>query len=338
MGTIEYMTSIVTDISEASISERLAGEQLAEPFALRAVLDNIAAIIEPRAQTADLAYEVSIDDDFNPRYVGNKTKVQQILINFLNNSVKYTNPGGAISLRVFEDTPTGDKARVCFVISDTGIGIKKEYLPKLFKPFTREDKDDESASMSMGLGLSIAYNLIQSMHGDVSVQSEEGKGTTFTVHVQLDRYVEGADTDRDPFGIIAPHTYDLAGLHVLVAEDNDLNRTILGALLDNEGMTFTEAADGEQAVKIYKEAPDHTFDCILMDMRMPKLDGIRATEQIRRCKKADARTIPIIGVSANGFADDIKQARLAGIDEYTTKPIDRDSLLEAMSRLIKHKE
>ncbi len=334
--TIDYMTSIVTDISEASISERLANDQVMEPFALRSVMDNISAIIEPRTEEAKLSFEVSMDDSFDPKYVGNKTKLQQILINFLNNSVKYTRPGGAISIRAFEEPRRGDKARVCFIVADTGIGIKKEYIPLLFKPFTREDRNDDNAPTSMGLGLSIAYNQIMSMNGDVSVESEEGKGSTFTIHVQLDRYVEGV-VEPQEYDTTAPKEYDLAGCHILIAEDNNLNRTILGALLANEGMTFAEATDGEEAVNLFVDAPDRTFDCILMDMRMPKLDGIRATSKIRESDKPDAKTVPIIGVSANGFADDIKQARLSGLDEYTTKPIDRDSLLSAMSKLIRRK-
>ena len=334
--TIGYMTSIVTDISEASISERLASDLVTEPFALRTVLDNVTAIIEPRVEEAGVNYEISVDDDFDPVYVGNKTKIQQILINFLNNSVKYTKKGGAVSLRAFEELRQGDKARVCFVIADTGIGIKKEFLPKLFQPFTREENGDESSAVSMGLGLSIAYNQIMSLNGDVTVESEEGKGSTFTIHVELERFVDGEE-QQDKYTTTAPEEYDLAGCHVLVAEDNALNRTILGALLTNEGMTYVETVNGEEAVKAFVDAPEQTFDCVLMDMRMPKLDGIRATTQIRESDKLDAKTIPIIGVSANGFADDIRKARKAGIDEYTTKPIDRDSLLSAMTRLIKRK-
>ena len=110
---------------------------------------------------------------------------------------------------------------------------------------------------------------------------------------------------------------------MLIAEDNDLNRTILGALLTHEGITFAEAKDGEEAVRLYESAPEGTFDCILMDMRMPTLDGIKATAMIRDSGKADAKTVPIIGVSANGFSADIKQAQLAGVNSYTAKPIDR---------------
>lgn len=335
---VSYMTSIVTDISEASISERLASEQVSEVFTLCSVIDNVSAIMEPRANEAKVSFEVSMDDDFCPKYVGNKTKIQQILINFLNNSMKYTKAGGAVTLRVFEEPRQGNVARVCFVVADTGIGIKKEYIPKLFKPFTREDTSDENSGLSMGLGLSIAYNLITSMNGDVAVESEEGKGSTFTIHINVNRYLDNKEAEADKFAVAVPQEYNLAGCHVLIAEDNGLNRTILGALLTNEGMTYVETENGEDAFRTYAEAPDYSFDCILMDMRMPKLDGIRATQKIRSSGKADAVTVPIIGVSANGFEDDIKQARQAGINEYVTKPIEREALLSAMTGCIERRK
>ncbi len=339
-NTIDYMASIVTEISEASQGERKAATQFSEPFKFREVIDNIISLVSLRAEEAGLSFEISMEDDFDPLYVGNKTKLQQILINFLNNSIKYTPKGGAVSLKAFEETKhkKDSRAALCLIVSDTGIGIKKEFIPSLFKPFTREVKGDKNEPISMGLGLSIAYNLIKSMDGNVSVESEVGSGTTFTIHVLLDKYDpnKAAYYYDDDDEILSGH-YGLEGCHILIAEDNELNSTILGAMLASEGMTFVETRDGEEAVKAFIEAPENTFDCILMDMRMPKLDGIKATEIIRESGKNDAKSIPIIGVSANGFADDIKQARNAGLSSYTTKPIERDILLNAMRNLINGK-
>lgn len=332
---INFMTSIVTDISEASVSENLISEQTNEPFALRTVLDDISLIMEERSKEADITYELSIDEAFDPIYIGNRIKVQQILIHFLNHSLMLSRPGGAISLRIHEEQSHSNKSHVCFTISDTGKGIKEENIQKLFKPFSREDIEDENA-MGMGLGLSIAYNMIMTMNGDVSVVSEEGKGTTYKVHLEFDEYNEGSTIVTSSTESELHKSYDLNGCNILIAEDNSLNRRILGALVANEGMTFVEAADGEEVVNKYLDAPDFTFDCILMDMRMPKLDGIKATQKIRDSGRPDAKTIPIVGVSANGFVEDIKQARRAGIDEYTTKPIERDNLLAVMKKLIRH--
>ena len=334
--TINYMTAIVTDISEASISERLANEQVSVPFALQSVLDKVSEIIGPRAKDAGVLFNVITDDDFDPVYIGNQTKIQQILVNFIAASIKYSLSGGKVTLSAYEELSQSKQADACFVIADNGNGIKKEYLPDLFRPFANSGSNDENKTFSMGLGLSIAYNQIMSMGGTVSVESENGKGTVFTIHIRFDRYEVGSDDSSESFEPVsdAPVEYELEGYNILVAEDNALNRTILGALLTNEGMTYTEVKDGEEAVSTFLSSPDLTFDCILMDMRMPKLDGIRATAQIRSCGKGDAKTVPIIGVSANGFMDDIRQAQAAGIDEYVTKPIERERLLANMDKLI----
>lgn len=333
--TVNYMASIVTDISEASKVERDVPWSTSEPFSLRELLANVEALVESRAKKAGLAFEISVPDDFSPVYVGNVTALQQILINFLNNAIQYT-PGGAVSLKAYEDPErsTEEKASLCFVISDTGIGIKKEFISEIFKPFTRENPGNDTERASMGLGLAIAKKLIDSMDGDVAVESEAGKGTIFTIHLALLRRAP----DAVPGGMgeapdLDAARIDLRGSHVLVAEDNGLNRRILCNILAKEGMTYTETMDGETAFRAFAESPEKTFDFILMDMRMPKLDGIRATAEIRGSGKGDAATIPILGVSANGFAEDIKKARIAGVDEYIMKPIDRDSLLRAMKFL-----
>ena len=304
---------------------------------LRDVIQSVDVIMKRRAEEAGLVFEVSMDEDFAPTYIGNRTAIQQILINFLNNAAKYTNSGGAISLKVFEADSDASVASLCFVISDTGIGISKEFIPEMFKPFTREKSGDRNEASSMGLGLSIAYNLIQSMDGNVSVESEVGTGSTFTILIKLKKYTGKRDKTKRT-STDAVQVNDLTGCNVLVAEDNPLNRMILGAILKKEGITFAEAEDGEMAVKTFVENPANTFDCILMDMRMPNIDGIKATMMIRDSKKKDAATIPIIGVSANGFSDDIKQAKSAGLDAYTTKPIDKEKLLAEMMELIHKKE
>ncbi|MDD3411525.1 MAG: chemotaxis protein CheB, partial [Eubacteriales bacterium] len=329
-STVEYLASIVTDISESSRMEREMAREVMEPFRLREVIDSVRELVESRAREAGLELEMTLADDFDPRYVGNRTSVQQILVNFLNNSIKYTRPGGAISLKVFEENAAetdGGRATLCMVISDTGIGMRPEFIPRMFEPFTRETSGDANEPVSMGLGLSIAHNLIQAMNGRVDVESEVDKGSTFTIRILLDRYAP--ENERPRAG-----ARSLRGCHILVADDNALNRTILCALLANEGMSFVETADGEETVNAYLAAPEGAFDCILMDMRMPKLDGIRATAAIRDSGRPDARSIPIIGVSANGFADDIRKARQAGLNEYTTKPIEKDRLFAAMRSLI----
>lgn len=182
---------------------------------------------------------------------------------------------------------------------------------------------------------SIAYNLINLMNGDVKDESTIGKGSTFIIHVLLERYMTEEGVPGKINTIVDLPDYRLAGFHALVVDDNEMNRKILGSLLLYEGMTFEEADGGDVAVKRYMEAPVHRFDCILMDIRMPEVDGIEATKRIRESGRPDAKTIPIIGVSANGFKEDVDMALNAGIDSYMTKPIDNDKLFQAISDLAK---
>ncbi len=331
---VGYLSSIAGELSEASVSEQASGEQAREPFALRAVLDSVSAMLEPQLREAGARLEMTLEDSFDPQYMGGKTKLQQILMNFLGNSMRNTRAGGVIALRAYEKPFRGCKAQLCMVIADTGAAVAKERLPNLLKTFSGDGRSEDDATASLGLGLSNAYNLVTSMHGDVSVESKPGKGSTYTISVELDRPIGGealvADAEADQ-----SEERSLNGCHVLVVEDNALNRIILGAMLKHEGMTYVEALDGEEALKAYTSTAPRTFDCVFMDMRMPKLDGIRATQRIRESGREDALALPIIGVSSNGFPDDIQKARQAGIDDYVTKPVEREALLAAMSKLIK---
>ncbi len=331
--TLDYMASIVSDLSEAALSERSSGEPMEEPFELMKLMDDVALLMQPSLDDARLRLDIDIAPDYHPVYIGCRVKLQQILVTFLNNAVKCTRRDGVITLKAYEEAGSDAKASVCFVISDTGMGYTKAMLDTLFRPYPADESESRETVFGSSLGLSIAYNLIVSMGGDVSAKSALGKGSIFTVRVMLGRCSEQGD-EPDQILRAAPKEYHLSGNHVLIADDNAMNRLILSSMLTGEGVTFVEVADGNEAIEAYLSAPDRTFSCVLMDMKMPKLDGIKATSAIRASGKPDALTIPIIGVSANGFAKDIQHAREAGINEYITKPINRDNLFSAMSRLI----
>ncbi|MDO5572513.1 MAG: chemotaxis protein CheB [bacterium] len=335
--TIQYMNSIVADILAMTKADQFDAETPVEPFSMPDVIDKVVSIINPEIEKAGLHFNLSVPDRFDSFYVGSKSRLQQILLNFLSNAVKYTPRGGQIGLKVAEEATVNHKTSICFVISDTGIGISESFIPNLFKPFAREKRNDANESSSMGLGLSIAYNLINLMNGDVKVESKVGKGSTFTIHVLLEQYT---DQDGNPVKmntIEELQDYQLSGCHALIVDDNEMNRKILGSLLAYEGMTYVEAEGGAEAVATYMEAPEKAFDCILMDIRMPQVDGIMATEQIRESGRVDAHTIPILGVSANGFPEDIEKAKNVGMDCYLTKPIDNDKLFMTISELIQRK-
>lgn len=332
--TIKYMNTIVADISEMTKMDQFDVETAMEPFSLRNAIEKVVAIVQPGMSEAGLTIDVNLTDAFAVNYLGSKSRLQQILINFLSNSMKYTPAGGKVSLRVSETAVVGTKASLSFVISDTGIGISEEFIPNLFKPFTREKRGDTNENISMGLGLSIAHNLIKLMNGDVQVKSEVGKGSTFTIHILLDQYIKDDGTPVKINTISDLPDYHLTGLRALVVDDNDMNRKILGSLLAHEGMLFEEADGGAAAVQAFLDAPADWFSCILMDIRMPEVDGIQATMMIRASGRGDAAVIPIIGVSANGFTEDMENARKAGMNSYQIKPIDNNKLFKTMSELI----
>ncbi len=332
--TIKYMNSIVADLLEMSKTDQFDSETSLEPFSLKDLVDKVITILTPGMEEAGLSFEVKLTEGFAPNYIGSKTRLQQILINFLSNSIKYTERGGHVKLNIYEEATLDNKASLCFVISDDGIGINEDFIPKMFKPFARENRKDENESTSMGLGLSIAHNLIKLMNGDVKVESKVGEGTTFTIHVFLEKYLTKEGAPAKLTTIMDLPDYQLTGCRALVVDDNEMNRKILGSLLAYEGMVFEEAAGGKEAVQMFTEAPEQSYDCILMDIRMPEVDGIMATKMIREAGKADSKKIPIIGVSANGFPEDMKKAKEVGIDDYTTKPIDNDKLFKTISELI----
>lgn len=331
--TIKYMNSIVSDILEMSKTDQFDMETTAEPFSMRDLIDKVVTIVTPGMEEAGLNFDVKVTDGFAPNYIGSKTRLQQVLINFLSNSMKYTEKGGHVRLNVFEDATVDNKVSMCFVITDDGIGISEAFLPKIFKPFARENQDINE-STSMGLGLSIAHNLIKLMNGDVSVESKVGEGTTFTIHILLERYLTKEGAPAKIATIMDLPDYQLTGCRALVVDDNEMNRKILGSLLAYESMIFEEATGGKESVQMFIEKPEHYYDCVLMDIRMPEIDGIMATKMIRESGKKDGKTIPIIGVSANGFPEDMKKAKEVGMDDYTTKPIDNDKLFRTISELI----
>ncbi len=325
--TVKYMTSIVSDVLEMSKIERSMVELSNEPFSMKALLDRILGMMLPGMTDAGLTFDISVPDRFSTGYMGDVTRIQQLLTNFLSNALKFTPRGGTVSFTAKEESVTEGRATLCFVIADTGIGISEEFKPDLFKPFSRENNGDQYASSSMGLGLSIAYNLIQMMDGDVEVESRKGMGTTFTICIRL-ATAPFADGEAQ-----APEAqYDLTGCNVLIAEDHSVNRAILEAQLSRRGVIYTSVPDGEEAVKRYKASHEGAFDCILMDMRMPKMNGAEAASRIRHSGRADALTIPIIAVSANAFTEDVTEAKKAGVTDYISKPIDTRKLYSMLEK------
>ena len=265
--------------------------------------------------------------------VTDSSRLDQILNNLLSNAVKYTPAGGSITLQAeeLEDGPSGQSV-FRFTVSDTGIGMAPEFLERIFLPFEREDTSMTSQTSGVGLGMAITQNIVQMMGGQIQVESVQGQGSRFTVTLPCALPQEEAPAlpqDTSSGGEI-----DLTGRTILLAEDNLLNQEIATELLAMEGVQVVPAENGRKAVEAFAASQPGTFDAILMDIQMPELDGYGAAREIRQLDRPDARTIPILAVTANAFEDDIAAARAAGMNGHIPKPIDMGKVKVALAALL----
>lgn len=269
----------------------------------------------------------------NPHVMGSPTHVRQIIINLLDNSIKYNKDGGTVAFASQIKPIDDSQVLFCFSVSDTGIGMSPEFLKHIYEPFAQEGNDARSKFQGTGMGMPIVKSLIDMMGGTIEISSEVGVGSTFNVQIPLDidknpQAREGADEQAI--------SCSLAGMNVLLAEDNELNAEIAQALLESEGIVVTRAADGKEAVELYTSRPAGSFDAILMDIMMPGMDGYEATRAIRLSEKADAADIPIIALTANAFAEDAKAAHDAGMNAHLPKPLDFNKLKNILARIKKN--
>ena len=262
-------------------------------------------------------------------YVGDSLKLKQAIINILGNSVKFTDPPGTITFTVAQAAAEDDRVTLRFTMSDTGVGMDEEYLPRLFEAFSQEDTGNTSRYGGSGLGMAITKSIVEMMGGEIGVQSEKGRGTTFAVSVALGR-AQAPDIPEVSPNEAQRDDGALKGLHLLIAEDQEMNAEILADLLELEDMSSEWAEDGERAVALFAQCEEGHFDAILMDMRMPVMDGLAATREIRRLHRPDAATVPIIALSANAFEEDVRQCLQAGMNAHLSKPVDIDLLKEAL--------
>lgn len=262
------------------------------------------------------------------------TKIREIFVNLISNAVKYTPRGGSVSVTVTE-LPCERKgfARIQTVVTDTGIGMSKEYLLTIYDSFSRERNTTMGKVAGTGLGMAIVKELVTMMGGAIEVRSELGKGTTFTVTLDH-KIAETRHDDRKEIASRKAAAESLAGLHILLAEDNDLNAEIAMTLLEEAGLKVDRAADGIQCVSRIEKEPAGTYDLILMDIQMPNMDGYQAAETIRQMQDKKKAAIPIIAMTANAFEEDKKMALSKGMNAHIAKPIDLTKMLAAMQEVI----
>lgn len=320
-GHLQSMLSDVLDMSKLE-SREIELEHVA--FSLDEELENVQAIVIGKLQEGNIDLIIR-DDQVQHRFlIGSVMHFRRILLNLLSNAIKYSKENGHVQIIVSEIDGNSENSTVLEIkVQDDGIGMSRDFIENdLYKPFTQEHKTARTKYKGTGLGMAIVHELVDAMQGTIQVDSVLGKGTTFTVTLPFEIGVspKGQEEKDDKSG-------DLQGMHLLVVEDNDLNREITQCVLEEAGAEVETAADGKQAVEIFSSARESYYDVILMDIMMPVMDGIEATRTIRSLARKDAQNIPIIAVTANAFTEDRKKTEEAGMNGHISKPIDEKKLL-----------
>lgn len=329
-----HLLSLINDILEmGKIEDRKLTLEHA-PFNLKELCDDALVLCKLRASGNGITMQDnSLPYATGPYMIGSPTHIRRIIINLLDNSIKYNKRGGSVTFSSQTKPLDDGRALFCFSVSDTGIGMAPEFLKHIYEPFAQEGDDARSKFQGTGMGMPIVKSLIELMGGTIEISSEVGVGSTFNVQIPL-------DIDKNPQARERAdgqaNSCSLAGMNVLLAEDNELNAEIAQALLESEGIVVTRTADGNETVNLYVGRPAGSFDAILMDIMMPGMDGYEATRAIRLSEKADAADIPIIALTANAFAEDAQAAHDAGMNAHLPKPLDFNKLKNMLARIKKY--
>ncbi|MEG1917204.1 MAG: PAS domain-containing protein [Oscillospiraceae bacterium] len=323
-----YLLQLLNDILDMSKIETGKVTLKMETIACQPFLDAICTIVGTQAEKKGVHYTVTKFEGCKYSYLGDSVRLQQILINILTNAVKFTGAGGTVHLDIAQLYADEKTARICFTISDTGIGIGRAFLSDIFKPFSQEHSGTRSGYGGSGLGLAISKHLAELMGGDIFVESVQGKGTTFRVEIPfgIPEYdgIEGA-----PVVLKSQDTYDFSGRRILLIEDHPLNIMVAKKLLEFRNATVEVAENGKIGLDKFAAAPQ-CYDAVLMDIRMPVMDGLEAATAIRGLDSPWAKTVPILAMSANAFDEDVVKSKDAGMDAHLAKPIEAELLYQTL--------
>ena len=325
------LLELVNDVLDMSKLE--SGEIVLEeiPFNLSKISREVFVVIEQMAAEQNIQIKWEKKEITHRDLIGSPGYVKRVMMNILSNAMKYNRENGHIYISCIEiPSEQPETTTMEFVCRDTGIGMTEEFQKHIFEPFAQEHSGSRTKFAGTGLGMPIAKKLIEKMGGTITFESVEGVGTTFVIRVPF-----RIDTDRDSKVETGEKTeVSIRGLHILLAEDNELNMEIAEFMLQNEGAEVTKAWDGQEAVKIFEKSRSGEFDVILMDIMMPVMNGYEAAKMIRSLDKEDAKAIPIIAMTANAFAEDRIRAKEAGMDEHVAKPVDVELLIKVIHRLV----
>lgn len=326
-----YLLSIINDVLDMSKIESKCLVLRPRTVYLPRFIEETTAIVMPGISAKGIHFEV-VQKGIKSEYLSfDETYVRQVIVNLLSNAVKFTPEGGTVELRLENISRGETTVRNRMVVRDGGIGISKEFLSKVFLPFEQEDDVDDAARKGTGLGLAIVKSIVGLMNGTINVESNKGEGAAFTVEWDLDLAPEPQiETEK-----ILEDEMDacLRGKRVLLCEDHPLNTKIAVKLLEKKGMEVFHASNGRQAVELFQTSPLKYFDVVLMDIRMPVMDGLEATKCLRALNREDANIVPIVAMTANAFDDDMRSSLAAGMNAHLTKPIESQVLYQTLIKV-----
>ena len=328
----EYLMTLINDVLDISRIESGKLEYKPVPVDLRDMINTVLSIARGYTENRDLNFYVSREELKTPYVMADELRIREVLLNIISNAVKFTKDGGTISFAA-ENCPGNEEHHmiVRYRISDTGIGMSEEFQARIFDEFSQENGGARTSYKGTGLGMAIAKQYVDLMGGKIEVSSKKGIGSTFTVEIPLliAEQVQAEEKEKLRKDI------DLHGLHVLLAEDNDLNAEIAVSLLEEQGMIITRAADGKSALAQFCNTAPGTFDLILMDIMMPEMNGYETTKAIRNLPdRPDGKEIPIIAMTANAFAEDVQAALNAGMDDHVAKPVDMEIITSVITKYV----
>ncbi|MDO5322116.1 MAG: response regulator [Bacteroidia bacterium] len=327
-----HLLRLVNDVLDMSRIESGRVRIDEEPVCIDTTKDNLFSLLNGSAEAKEITFTSRIDESLTHHWIySDRLHLMRTLTNIISNAVKYTNPGGRIEMLI-EELPCGNEgyAHIRYTVSDTGIGMSKEFLTHVFEPFSRAESATNSGIIGTGLGMSITKSLVELMGGTISIESEPGVGTTVRIDIES-RIAEPVSPLSD---VQEDLSIDLKGKKILLVEDNELNREIATMILENEGIVIDTAEDGDIAVEKMRNAKEGQYDLILMDVQMPRVNGYDATRAIRALPDPYASGIPVIAMTANAFDEDKQNAFDAGMNGHVAKPIDVPVLLKTISSIL----
>lgn len=332
-----YLLSLINDILDMSRIESGKIKLDNEVFEITEVLKRIYIMFKQKSDESGIDFKIKSDNVTVNKVIGDELRISQVIINIISNSIKFTQFGGKVTLDVRQKIDDDEKVIFEFVVSDTGIGMSKEFQRHMFEPFEQERNGNSHQYAGTGLGLAISYNFVKLMGGEIIVHSELNKGSEFVIYLPLQKAENAKLNEKQDKNIFEQKKEELMNLcevHILLAEDNEINAEIITFLLQKCGAEVDLAINGEEAVKKFAESAVGSYDLILMDIQMPIMNGLEASKLIRAMERPDAKDILIVGVSANAFSEDVQKAKQNGMNEYISKPIDMSKLFEAIKKYL----